>query len=125
MFRDGECTGLRRSVLVNVVAEGFWQSTSPDKGAAKPDHSDGRKLIYSLTAKGIDLAPVLTEMVLWAARHERTENRALIHLMRKDTKQFNAKSASAEPPSAPIRPQLKLITPEHEPETFRAFTSSL
>ena len=97
MFRDGECTGLRRSVLVNVVAEGFWQSTSPDKGAAKPDHSDGRKpkgesrkLIYSLTAKGIDLAPVLTEMASWAARHERTKNRALIRLMRKDTKQFNA-----------------------------------
>jgi hypothetical protein len=33
---------------------------------------------------------VLTEMVLWAARYERTENRALIRLMRKDTKQFNA-----------------------------------
>lgn len=29
-------------------------------------------------------------MVLWAARHERTENWALIRLMRKDTKQVNA-----------------------------------
>src|SRR5579863_5041771 len=29
--------------------------------ATERDPADGRKLIYSLTAKGIDLAPVLTE----------------------------------------------------------------
>ncbi len=52
------------------------------------DPNDGRKVIYRLTAKGIDLAPVLTEMVLWAARHEKTENEALVRLMRKDKKQF-------------------------------------
>lgn len=33
---------------------------------------------------------MLTEMVLWAARHKRAENWALIRLMRKDTKQVNA-----------------------------------
>lgn len=60
------------------------------RGTAKPDHSDGRKVIYSLTAQGIHLAAVLTEMVLWAARHKRAENWALIRLMRKDTKQVNA-----------------------------------
>jgi hypothetical protein len=37
-----------------------------------------------LTEKGIDLAPVLTEMVLWAAAHEKTENEALVKLMKKD-----------------------------------------
>jgi DNA-binding HxlR family transcriptional regulator len=51
---------------------------------AEPDPWDGRKLIYSLTAKGIDLAPVLTEMVLWAAAHEKTGNQALVRQMRKD-----------------------------------------
>src|SRR5450432_1561047 len=51
---------------------------------AEPDPSDGRKLIYSLTAKGIDLAPVLTEMVLWAAAHEDTGNQALVQLMQAD-----------------------------------------
>jgi DNA-binding HxlR family transcriptional regulator len=54
------------------------------------DPSDGRKLIYSLTAKGIDLAPVLTEMVLWAAQHEDTENQALVREMQKDKQQFLA-----------------------------------
>jgi DNA-binding HxlR family transcriptional regulator len=56
--------------------------------AAERDPSDGRKLIYSLTAKGIDLAPVLTEMVLWAAGHEATDNPALVRLMKKDKAQF-------------------------------------
>ena len=55
---------------------------------AERDRSDGRKLIYLLTPKGMDLAPVLTEMVLWAGRHEKTENRPLIRLMQKDKKRF-------------------------------------
>ena len=55
---------------------------------AEHDPSDGRKLIYLLTPKGMDLAPVLTEMVLWAGKHENTENRALIRLMRKDKQKF-------------------------------------
>lgn len=55
-------------MLVNVVAEGFWQSTSLDKGNGEAGPLRRPKADYSLTAKGIDLAPVLTEMVLWAAR---------------------------------------------------------
>jgi len=54
------------------------------------DPADGRKLIYQLTAKGIDLAPVLTEMVLWAARHEDTGNQSLVRLMRAGKAEFNA-----------------------------------
>src|SRR6266699_1102515 len=50
--------------------------------------SDGRKLIYSLTPKGIDLAPVLTEMVLWAAEHEHSGNPALVRQIQKDKQQF-------------------------------------
>lgn len=52
------------------------------------DPSDGRKLIYLLTLKGMDLAPVLTEMVLWAGKHEKTENQPLIRLMQKDKQKF-------------------------------------
>ena len=58
--------------------------------ASAPDPSDGRKLIYSLTQKGQDLAPVLTEMVLWAAAHEETGNQALVRLMKKDKARFLA-----------------------------------
>ncbi|HKV24895.1 MAG TPA: helix-turn-helix domain-containing protein [Candidatus Acidoferrum sp.] len=54
------------------------------------DPSDGRKLFYALTEKGIDLAPVLAEMVLWAARHEETGNPALVREMRRDKEQLIA-----------------------------------
>jgi DNA-binding HxlR family transcriptional regulator len=54
------------------------------------DPADGRRRIYLLTPKGMDLAPVLTEMVLWAGKHENTENRPLIRLMQKDKQEFLA-----------------------------------
>jgi DNA-binding HxlR family transcriptional regulator len=36
------------------------------------DESDGRKWNYRLTEKGMDLAPVLLDLLIWGARHERT-----------------------------------------------------
>ena len=57
---------------------------------AEPDPLDGRKLNYVLTRKGIDLGPVMTEMVLWAGSHERVENQELIARMRKDKVKFIA-----------------------------------
>ena len=54
----------------------------------RPDRNDSREIIYRLTSKGLDLAPVLTEMVLWAATHERTENQALVREMQKDERGF-------------------------------------
>jgi len=35
--------------------------------------SDARKADYRLTEKGLDLAPLLFEMALWATRHEKTD----------------------------------------------------
>jgi hypothetical protein len=38
----------------------------------------------------MDLAPVLTEMVLWAAAHEETQNPELIRQIKKDQQKFIA-----------------------------------
>lgn len=57
---------------------------------SEPDPADGRKLVYSLTAKGLGLAPVLAEMVLWAAAHEDTGNQALVRKLQKDKHKFIA-----------------------------------
>jgi len=69
-------------IATNILADRLRKLEAYGIIAAKPDPADGRKLIYSLTAKGIDLAPVLTEMVLWAARHEETGNQPLIRRMK-------------------------------------------
>ena len=71
-------------IATNILADRLRKLIANGIITAEPDPTDGRKLTYFLTAKGIDLAPVLTEMVLWASRHENTGNQELILQMRKD-----------------------------------------
>ena len=71
-------------IATNVLADRLKRLESYGIIRCYGDPKDGRKLKYLLTEKGIDLAPVLTEMVLWAAGHEETENQALVERMRKD-----------------------------------------
>jgi len=77
-------------IATNVLADRLKQLEAYGILATERDAKDRRKQIYRLTAKGIDLAPVLTEMVLWAAAYEETENAALVQEMRKDKKAFLA-----------------------------------
>src|SRR5436190_23852970 len=57
-------------IATNILADRLRKLVAYGIVTTEPDPADGRKLIYLLTGKGIDLAPVLTEMVLWAAAHE-------------------------------------------------------
>ena len=75
-------------IATNILADRLRKLIAHGIITTDSDPSDGRKLIYALTPKGIDLAPVLTEMVLWAAGHEDTGNQALVHQIQKDKKQF-------------------------------------
>jgi DNA-binding HxlR family transcriptional regulator len=82
--------GSYERIATNILADRLRKLEAHGIITAQPDQRDGRKLIYSLTPKGMDLAPVMTEMVLWAAAHEKTENEALVRLMRKGKEQFIA-----------------------------------
>ena len=75
-------------IATNILADRLRKLVDYGIITTEKDSSDGRKLIYLLTAKGIDLAPVLTEMVLWAAGHEDTGNQALVRQIQKDKEQF-------------------------------------
>lgn len=77
-------------IATNILADRLRKLVAYGILTTERDPSDGRRLIYSLTAKGIDLAPVLTEMVLWAAAHEPTGNQPLVRQMRKDKEKFMA-----------------------------------
>jgi DNA-binding HxlR family transcriptional regulator len=77
-------------IATNILADRLRKLVDYGIITTQPDPSDGRKVIYTLTQKGIDLAPVLTEMVLWAAAHENTGNQPLVHLMQKDKQKFIA-----------------------------------
>jgi DNA-binding HxlR family transcriptional regulator len=77
---EGIATNILSDRLKRLIAHGIITTHE--------DPSDGRKLIYVLTPKGLDLAPVLTEMVLWAAKHEETGNQPLVRQMQQGKEQF-------------------------------------
>ena len=77
-------------IATNVLADRLKRLEEFGVIEKRMDARDGRKTNYKLTQKGIDLAPVLTEMVLWAAEHEDTENPELVAMMKKDRKGFEA-----------------------------------
>src|SRR5277367_2607123 len=77
-------------IATNMLSDRLRRLESYGIITAEQDPADGRKTIYTLTAKGIDLAPVLTEMVLWAARHEETGNQPLVRQMQTSREQFLA-----------------------------------
>ena len=69
-----EFLGSYEGIATNILADRLRKLIAHGIITTEKNPSDGRKVIYSLTPKGIDLAPVLTEMVLWAAAHEDTAN---------------------------------------------------
>ena len=75
-------------IATNILSDRLKRLVTHGIVTTQEDPSDGRKLIYLLTPKGLDLAPVLTEMVLWAAKHEETGNQPLVRQMQKDKEQF-------------------------------------
>ncbi|MCU1242352.1 MAG: putative transcriptional regulator [Candidatus Acidoferrum typicum] len=75
-------------IATNILSDRLKRLVTHGIVTTQEDPSDGRKLIYLLTPKGLDLAPVLTDMVLWAAKHEETGNQPLVRQMQKDKEQF-------------------------------------
>ena len=59
---EGIATNVLAGRLSHLEEEGIIQ--------ARPDPDDGRRRIYSLTQKGLDLAPVVLELSLWGVKHE-------------------------------------------------------
>jgi DNA-binding HxlR family transcriptional regulator len=58
------------------------------------DEDDARKGVYSMTEKGLDLIPVMFEIMLWSFKHDpKSEARRitrLIELIRKDNRAISA-----------------------------------
>ena len=64
-----------------------------------------RRFIYRLTRRGIDLAPVLLELVLWSARYEKTAAPPeVLQFMRTDRDGFLAQVREAWQASDPSDP---------------------
>ena len=60
-------------IASNILTDRLARLESAGIITNAPDPKDRRRIAYRLTRKGMELAPVLVEMVLWAARHEETD----------------------------------------------------
>ena len=60
-------------IATNILADRLRRLARAGMVVAESAESDGRRVNYRLTEKGIDLAPVMLELLIWGARHENTE----------------------------------------------------
>ncbi len=78
-------------IASNILADRLRRLESAGIIEKRRDPADGRRFLYRLSAKGIDLAPVLLELVVWSARHESTDAPpAVVRHMREDRATFLA-----------------------------------
>jgi DNA-binding HxlR family transcriptional regulator len=78
-------------IATNILADRLQRLETAGIINTTRDAEDGRKVVYRLTEKGIDLAPILVELVLWSAQHEETgAPPAAIRKMRAKREQFLA-----------------------------------
>jgi DNA-binding HxlR family transcriptional regulator len=69
-FREFQQSG--EGIATNILADRLRKLEAAGIITSEAEKQDRRKLNYRLTKKGIDLAPVLLELLIWGARHEPT-----------------------------------------------------
>lgn len=69
-FREFQQAG--EGIATNILADRLRKLGSAGILEAEPATEDGRSTHYRLTAKGIALAPILLDLLIWAAHHEPT-----------------------------------------------------
>jgi DNA-binding HxlR family transcriptional regulator len=79
IIRDLMVRGLRsfkefkesgEKIATNILANRLARLEESGIITAEAVDTDGRRVNYRLTEKGIELAPVLLELLIWGARHE-------------------------------------------------------
>ncbi len=69
-YREFQRAG--EGIATNILADRLRKLEEAGILTTEPAAEDGRSTYYRLTAKGIALAPVLLDLLIWAARHEAT-----------------------------------------------------
>lgn len=59
-------------IATNILADRLRRLEAAGIIVAEKQQKDRRKVNYRLTEKGIDLAPVMLELLIWGSRHEET-----------------------------------------------------
>lgn len=76
-------------IATNILTERLRRLEAAGIIEKRPDTDDRRRALYRLTPKGVGLAPVLVELVVWSATHEDTDApAAVVRQMRRDRERF-------------------------------------
>jgi DNA-binding HxlR family transcriptional regulator len=59
-------------IATNILADRLQKLEAAGIVSTEAEETDRRRVNYRLTKKGIDLAPVLLELLIWGARHQET-----------------------------------------------------
>ena len=60
-------------IATNILTQRLIRLEDAGIVVKRRDRVDARRFVYRLTQKGIDLAPMLVELILWSARYEKTD----------------------------------------------------
>ena len=67
----GEFLQMEENIATNILAERVVLLEESGIVSRTIDEAHNSKKIYKLTKKGIDLLPVLTEVILWSAKYDK------------------------------------------------------
>ncbi len=88
-FKEFQASG--EGIASNILADRLRKLQAAGIISVEAKGTNARRFEYRLTEKGIDLAPVIFELLIWGARHERTGFAcALIANMEKNRTEFLA-----------------------------------
>jgi DNA-binding HxlR family transcriptional regulator len=70
-FKEFQESG--EGIATNILADRLQKLETAGIVSREPEATDRRKINYRLTEKGIDLAPILLDLLIWGARHEQAD----------------------------------------------------
>ena len=70
-FKEFQQSG--EGIASNILADRLQKLEHSGILTREPEGTDGRRINYRLTRKGIDLAPILLDLLIWGARHEEAD----------------------------------------------------
>ena len=84
--RFGQFAESEEKISTNILTDRLARLEAEGLVTKKADPENGRQVVYALTAKALDLAPMLIEMILWSAKYDAhsAADRAIIRKAKSD-----------------------------------------
>ena len=68
--RYGQFAESEEKISTNILADRLARLEGEGLVTKEADPENGRQVVYALTSKALDLAPMLIEMILWSAKYD-------------------------------------------------------